>query len=56
LKCNHIFIVKNIARAVSNESLQSSFFSVLSRHAPMEWEESGAHGLKIAVVCTRTEV
>jgi hypothetical protein len=56
LKCNHIFIVANISRAITDQSLQSSLFSVLSRHAPLEWEESAAQSLKIAVVCTKTEV
>ena len=56
LKCNHIFIVTKISRAVTDSSLQASLFSVLSRHAPLEWKESAAQSLKIAVVCTRTEV
>ena len=56
LKCHHIFIVANISRAITDRSLQSSLFSVISRHVPLEWEESAAQSLKIAVVCTKTEV
>ncbi|KAK3306258.1 uncharacterized protein B0T15DRAFT_396538 [Chaetomium strumarium] len=55
LKCNHIFIVAKISRAITDRSLQSSLFSVLSRHVPLEWEESAAQSLRIAVVCTKTE-
>ncbi|GAB1312304.1 Dynamin N-terminal domain-containing protein [Madurella fahalii] len=55
LKCNHIFIVAKISRAITDQSLRSSLFAVLSRHVPLEWEESAAKSLKIAVVCTKTE-
>ncbi|KAK4152198.1 hypothetical protein C8A00DRAFT_35109 [Chaetomidium leptoderma] len=55
MRCNHIFIVTKISRAVTDQSLQSSLFSVVSNHVPMEWEDSAAQTLKIAVVCTRTE-
>ncbi|KAK4106679.1 hypothetical protein N658DRAFT_414629 [Parathielavia hyrcaniae] len=54
-KCNHIFIVAKISRAITDQSLQSSLFTVLSRHVPLEWEDSAAQSLKIAVVCTKTE-
>lgn len=56
LKCNHIFIVANISRAITDQSLKSSLFSVLSRHVPLEWDESAAQSLNIAVVCTKIEV
>ncbi|KAK4235702.1 hypothetical protein C8A03DRAFT_46215 [Achaetomium macrosporum] len=55
LKCNHVFIVAKISRAITDRSLQSSLFSVLSRHVPLEWEESAAQSLRIAVVCTKVE-
>ena len=56
LRCNHILIVAKISRAITDASLKSSLFSVLSRHVPLEWEETGATSLKIAVVCTGMEV
>ena len=56
LKCHHIFIVADISRAITDQSLKSSLFSVISRHVPLEWEKSAAESLKIAVVCTKTEV
>lgn len=56
MKCNNIFIVAKISRAITDQSLKSSLFSVLSRHVPLEWEESGAKSLNIAVVCTKSEV
>ncbi|KAK3291870.1 uncharacterized protein B0H64DRAFT_420096 [Chaetomium fimeti] len=55
LRCNHILIVAKISRAITDASLKSSLFSVLSRHVPLEWEETGASSLKIAVVCTGAE-
>ncbi|KAH6623816.1 hypothetical protein F5144DRAFT_584407 [Chaetomium tenue] len=55
LRCNHILIVAKISRAITDASLKSSLFSVLSRHVPLEWEETGAKSLKIAVVCTGME-
>lgn len=56
MKCNNIFIVAKISRAITDQSLKSSLFSVLSRHVPLEWEESGAKSLNIAVVCTKSDV
>ncbi|EAQ83066.1 hypothetical protein CHGG_10884 [Chaetomium globosum CBS 148.51] len=55
LRCHHILIVAKISRAITDASLKSSLFSVLSRHVPLEWEETGAKSLKIAVVCTGME-
>jgi len=56
MRCSNIFIVAKISRAITDQSLKSSLFSVLSRHVPLEWEESGAKSLNVAVVCTRSEV
>lgn len=56
MKCNTVFIVANISRAITDQSLKSSLFSVLSRHVPLELEESGAKALRVAVICTRVEV
>ncbi|KAH6656869.1 hypothetical protein BKA67DRAFT_553428 [Truncatella angustata] len=55
LKCNTVFLVTNISRAITDQSLKSSLYKVLSQHLPVAWEESGAKGLRIAVVCTRSE-
>ncbi|KFY77671.1 hypothetical protein V499_03018 [Pseudogymnoascus sp. VKM F-103] len=55
LRCDHIFVVARISRAITNESLKSSFFSVVSKHAALEWEESGGKGMKIAIICTNSE-
>lgn len=56
LRCDHIFIVAKISRAITDQSLQSSLYSILSRHAELEWEESAGKTIKIAVVCTKSEV
>lgn len=56
MKCNTVFIVANISRAITDQSLQSSLFAVLSRHLPLELEKSKAKALSVAVVCTRAEV
>ncbi|KAM0549484.1 hypothetical protein ACHAPJ_009300 [Fusarium lateritium] len=56
IKCDNIMIVAKISRAITDQSLKSSLFYVLSRHVPTEWEESGTQRLKVAVVCTKSEV
>ncbi|KAL8365133.1 hypothetical protein RB595_004106 [Gaeumannomyces hyphopodioides] len=55
MKCNNIFIVANISRAITDQSLKSSLYSVLSRHVPMAWDEVAGKGLKVAVVCTKSD-
>ena len=56
MKCDHVFIVANISRAITDQSLKSSLYGVLARHVPLEWEQSGGKSLKVAVVCTKSEV
>ncbi|KFZ06243.1 hypothetical protein V501_07587 [Pseudogymnoascus sp. VKM F-4519 (FW-2642)] len=56
LRCNYIFIVAKISRAITDQSLKSSLYSILSRHAELEWEESAGKSMKVAVVCTKSEV
>ena len=56
MRCDNILIVAKISRAITDRSLQSSLFSVFSRHVPQEWEETAARGLNIAVVCTKSDV
>ncbi|OBT96981.1 hypothetical protein VE01_05489 [Pseudogymnoascus verrucosus] len=55
LRCNYIFIVAKISRAITDQSLKSSLYSILSRHAELEWEESAGKSMKVAVVCTKSE-
>jgi len=55
MKCNTIFIVAKISRAVTDQSLKSSLYGVLAKHVPMAWEEAGGKGLNIAVICTRSD-
>lgn len=56
LKCDHIFIVAKISRAIADQSLESSVFTALSKHIPNEWEETGGKSLNFSVVCTKAEV
>jgi hypothetical protein len=56
MKCDHLFIVANIKRAITNQSLQSSIFTVMRRHMPTEWNESGGAKFNITVVCTSSDV
>ncbi|KAM4054595.1 dynamin family protein [Hirsutella rhossiliensis] len=55
MRCNNVFVVANIARAITDQSLKSSLYSALSRNVPFEWEDSGAKAMNVAVVCTRIE-
>jgi hypothetical protein len=56
LTCDHIFVVANISRAITDQSLKSSLYHVLANHVPTEWETSAGRYLNVAVVCTRIEV
>jgi hypothetical protein len=61
IRCDHVLIVENISRAISSESLKSSLFLVLPRQtlphrAPTDRQQSDATKVKIAVVCTHSEV
>jgi len=56
MKCDNVFIVAKISRAITDQSLKSSLYSILARHAPVEWEESGVKSLNLAIVCTKSEV
>ncbi|GKU13581.1 unnamed protein product, partial [Fusarium langsethiae] len=55
VKCDNIIIVAKISRAITDQSLKSSLFYVLSRHMPTEWEQSGTQRLNVSVVCTKSE-
>ncbi|KAH6700598.1 hypothetical protein BKA61DRAFT_705543 [Leptodontidium sp. MPI-SDFR-AT-0119] len=55
MKCDNVFIVAKISRAITDQSLKSSLYSILARHAPVEWEESGVKSLNLAIVCTKSE-
>lgn len=55
MRCSNVFIVTNISRAITDQSLKSSIYHILSKHAPLEWEQSGGKGFNLAVVCTRSE-
>jgi len=56
MKCDHVFIVAKISRAITDQSLKSSLYDVLARHVPLEWEESAGKSLNLAIVCTKSEV
>ena len=56
LKCDHIFVVTKIQRAITDKSVKSSIYSVLQNHVSSEWNDMAARNLQIAVVCTKIEV
>jgi hypothetical protein len=56
LRCDHIFIIAKISRAITDQSLKSSLYHALSKHVPLEWENTAGRYLNVAVVCTRSEV
>ncbi|OBT59443.1 hypothetical protein VE04_00611 [Pseudogymnoascus sp. 24MN13] len=55
LRCDHIFVVARISRAITNQSLKSSLLSVVSKHAGQELDGSRGESMKIAAVCTNSE-
>ena len=56
MKCDHIFVVAEINRAVASRSLQSSVSGILKRHVPIGWKASGGKHLGVVVICTKSEV
>ena len=55
MQCHNVFIIAKISRAITDQSLKSSLYYVLSKHAPLEWEASAGREFKLAVICTRSE-
>lgn len=56
LKADKILIVSNIARAITNQSLQSSVYTVLAQQVELDWQKNAAKkSLNFAVVCTRAD-
>lgn len=59
MKCDNIFLVAKISRAITDQSLKSSLYSVLSRHMHSESNDTEGQRRKdfsISVICTKTEV
>lgn len=66
MHCDHILLVTQIARAVTDQSLQNSLYDAIARLAPIEWElrerggddqrNSAPGSFQFAVVCTRSDV
>lgn len=55
MNCDHVFVVAQINRAITDQSLKSSLYDVLARHVSHEWQESGGKRLNVSVVCTKSE-
>ena len=65
MHCDRILLVTQIARAVTDQSLQNSLYDAIARLAPIEWElrekgddprNSTPGSFQFAVVCTRSDV
>ena len=56
MDCDHVFIVANISRAITDQSLKSSLYNVIEHHAPYGWGECAGKSLSLAVICTKSEV
>ena len=56
LNSDHIFVVGEIGRAVTDRSLRSNVFAALKQHIPYEWEKKGLSQLNVTIVCTHSEV
>lgn len=55
-KCDHIFLVANISRALTDQSLKTSLDTAISHSAPSSGEVSRGKASRIAVICTKSEV
>ena len=56
MNCDNIFIVARIARAITDQSIRSSLYTILSQHMSREWENVGGRNINLAIVCTKSEV
>ena len=56
MKCDNVFIVAHISRAITDQSLKSSLYAAFARHVPLAFEDSAGRGLNLAVICTKSEV
>ncbi|KAJ5639534.1 uncharacterized protein N7484_007396 [Penicillium longicatenatum] len=54
-RCDHIFLVANISRAITDQSLKSSLYAAMNHHAPQGLEVSARKESQIAVICTNAE-
>ncbi|OAL17741.1 hypothetical protein AYO22_11397 [Fonsecaea multimorphosa] len=54
--CDCVFILSNISRAVTDDSLKSSVYELLAQEMPLEWEMNRGERLQVIVICTKTDV
>ncbi|KAF3397951.1 Nuclear GTPase SLIP-GC [Penicillium rolfsii] len=55
-KCDHIFVVASISRALTDESLRTSLHSAKSSFAPANGKDSEGKVPKVGVICTKTDI
>ncbi|KIX92369.1 uncharacterized protein Z520_11977 [Fonsecaea multimorphosa CBS 102226] len=53
--CDCVFILSNISRAVTDDSLKSSVYELLAQEMPLEWEMNRGERLQVIVICTKTD-
>jgi len=54
--CDCVFVLSNISRAVTDDSLKSSVYEMLAQEMPLEWEMNRGERLQVTVICTKTDV
>ena len=55
-KCDQVFVVARISRAISNQSLKNSLLQTLKNHVPNEWEQLAGRYMNLSIICTYSEV
>jgi hypothetical protein len=55
-RCDHVFIVVRIQRAITDYSVKSSLHAAIAQNVPLGADDSPRKALEIAIICTRSEV
>ena len=55
-RCDGVFILSKISRALTDDSLESSVYSMPAQEMPVEWEINREKRLQVTVIRTKTYV
>lgn len=54
-KADHVFVVADIGRAASNQTIQGAIFDITKQNFPNEWETGRRDRRGLTIICTRSE-
>jgi hypothetical protein len=56
LRCDHIFAVTKISRAITSQALKSSVGQAISKHVAADFDTNVGRDFNLTVICTRSDV